>query len=70
MPISRKSLIRRFKKLGFKEPYSGGRHEFMIKDALKIRVPNPHGSSDISNSLLNEILKQAVITKEQWEQSD
>jgi hypothetical protein len=29
--ISRKELIRKFKTLGFSGPYSGGRHQFMIK---------------------------------------
>jgi len=66
MPISRRDLIKKFKALGFYGPYSGGRHQFMSKGELKIRVPNPHQSGDISNSLLNEILRQAGITKEEW----
>ncbi len=70
MPISRKAMIRRLKEFGFKGPYSGGKHEFMIKDSLKLRIPNPHGATDIGNSLLNEIIKQAGISKEKWEQPD
>ncbi len=38
----------------------------MAKGELKIRVPNPHKSGDISDSLLKEILSQAGITKEEW----
>jgi hypothetical protein len=49
MPIGRKDLIRKFKNLGFSGPYSGGRHQFMVKGELKIRVPNPHQAGDISN---------------------
>ena len=56
----------RFRKLGFDGPYSGGRHLFMVKGELKVRIPNPHGK-DISVSLVNEILKQAGISKKDWD---
>jgi len=67
MPISRKKLIRRPRKLGFTGPFSGGRHQFMVKGELKLRIPNPHRSSDISDSLLKEILRQAEISEEKWD---
>jgi len=63
MPISRRDLIRKLKKLEFNGPYSGGRHQFMARGALKIRIPNPHKSQDITDSLLNEILRQAGISR-------
>ena len=66
MPISRKGLIKRFRNLSFTGPYSGGRHQFMVKGSLKIRVPNPHKSTDISDSLLKEILRQAGIDQDDW----
>jgi predicted RNA binding protein YcfA (HicA-like mRNA interferase family) len=66
MPISRRDLIKKFKALEFSGPYSGGRHQFMSKGELKIRVLNPHKSGDISDSLQHEILRQAGITKEEW----
>jgi predicted RNA binding protein YcfA (HicA-like mRNA interferase family) len=66
MPISRKDLIKKFRSLGFRGPYSGGKHQFMVKGKLKIRVPNPHKSGEISDSLLHEILRQADITKDEW----
>jgi predicted RNA binding protein YcfA (HicA-like mRNA interferase family) len=69
MPISRRKLIRRFRQLGFSGPFSGGRHQFMVKGDLKIRIPNPHGSGDVSDALVNEILRQAGISKEEWEQN-
>ena len=64
--ISHLELVRRFRELGFDGPYSGGRHLFMIKGELKVRIPNPHGK-DISVSLVNEILKQAGISKKDWD---
>jgi predicted RNA binding protein YcfA (HicA-like mRNA interferase family) len=64
--ISRNTLIRKFKSLGFEGPFSGGKHQFMVKGPKKIRIPNPHKSKDIHQSLVNEILKQAEISKEDW----
>jgi len=42
--ISRAELIRKFRALGFKGPFAGKKHQFMIKGTQKIRIPNPHGS--------------------------
>jgi predicted RNA binding protein YcfA (HicA-like mRNA interferase family) len=67
MPITRKKLIRQFRKIGFCGPLTGGRHQFMAKGNLKIRIPNPHGN-DISESLLKEILRQAGIPREDFDQ--
>ena len=39
----------------------------MVRDDLKVRVPNPHGSGEISDSLLREILRQAGISKQEWD---
>jgi len=63
--VTRKELIGRFRNLGFTGPFSGGRHQFMIRGALKVRVPNPH-IGDISASLVTEVLRQAGITNEEW----
>ena len=64
--ISRREFIRRLRSFGFKGPFSGGKHQFMVKNKLKLRIPNPHGSGDISYPLLREILKQAEISIEYW----
>ena len=64
--IKRKDLIGYLKLLGFSGPYSGGKHQFMIKENLTLRIPNPH-PGDIGKDLLSCILKQARIPKEQWE---
>jgi len=67
--ISRKELIRKFRKLGFHGPFSGGRHQFMIKGRKKIRIPNPHKRKDIHVSLLREILRQSGISFKDWERA-
>ncbi|MBW1919643.1 MAG: type II toxin-antitoxin system HicA family toxin [Deltaproteobacteria bacterium] len=64
--VSLKELIRRFRRLGYLGPFSGGKHQFMIKGRKKIRIPNPHGTKDIHVSLLKEILRQAGVTEEEW----
>ncbi|CAN5258109.1 hypothetical protein BH20ACI1_BH20ACI1_17500 [soil metagenome] len=65
-PIKRKDLIRYFRRLGFDGPYSGGNHQFMAKDAISVRIPNPH-HGDIGKELLIRILKQAGIERRDWE---
>jgi predicted RNA binding protein YcfA (HicA-like mRNA interferase family) len=67
-PIHRRELIRELKKLGFSGPFAGGKHEFMIRevDQLRLFVPNPH-KGEISRSLLGEILREAGISRAEWE---
>ena len=64
-PIKRRDLIRNLRKLGFEGTYAGGRHEYMIKDTLKLFIPNPH-RGEISTSLLAKILRQAEIDRDEW----
>ena len=65
-PISRDNLIRALRKAGFDGPYSGGRHQFMLRGDLTLTLPNPH-RGDIGKDLLLRILKQAEITREEFE---
>ena len=53
--IKQKELIRFLRKLDFDGPYSGGKHQFMVKGDLRIRIPNPH-KKDIGKNLLKMIL--------------
>jgi len=64
--ISRKELIYYLKRFGFVGPYSGGKHQLMIKDDITLRLPNPH-QSDIGKELLARILRQAKISRSEWE---
>jgi len=63
--ISLRGLITKLKLFGFNGPFSGGRHLFMVKGNLKLRIPNPH-KNDISKYLLAEILRQAGISRDAW----
>ncbi|PZV03438.1 MAG: hypothetical protein DCF32_13870 [Leptolyngbya sp.] len=65
-PIKRNDLVRYLKMLGFEGPYSGGKHQFMVKAELRLTLPNLH-KGDISQALLLKILRQADISKDAWE---
>ncbi|MEH2253854.1 type II toxin-antitoxin system HicA family toxin [Nostoc sp.] len=64
--INRRDLIPYLKDTGFDGPYPGGKHQYMVKGELKLTIPNPH-QRDISPSLLNRILRQANISRDEWE---
>ncbi|HEY7492323.1 MAG TPA: type II toxin-antitoxin system HicA family toxin [Candidatus Tectomicrobia bacterium] len=51
---------------GFEGPYSSGRHQFMAKGDLTIWIPSPH-RADIGRELLVRILRQAHISRDEWE---
>ncbi len=65
-PIKHKELISCLRKLGFEGPYSGGKHQFMVKEGLRLRIPNPHGE-DIRRRLLGKLLREAGIDRTDWE---
>ena len=64
--ISWRKLVQKFRKFGFTGPFAGGRHLFMMKDELKVHIPNRHGA-DISGALVREILRQAGIQAKDWD---
>lgn len=65
-PIKRRELIYYLKQLGFDGPYSGKRHQFMLKNDLRLTIPNPH-QGDISANFLVKILRQAKVDISDWE---
>lgn len=67
-PIRRRELVAALRRLGFGGPYSGGKHEFMQKGKLVLTIPNPH-RGDIGPKLLGQVLRQAGISREEWERA-
>ncbi|MGH8403525.1 MAG: type II toxin-antitoxin system HicA family toxin, partial [Gammaproteobacteria bacterium] len=55
-PIKRRDLIAFLHQAGFAGPYSGGKHQFMVRGQTMVRIPNPH-TGDISKELLVRILR-------------
>jgi predicted RNA binding protein YcfA (HicA-like mRNA interferase family) len=66
-PVSHSELIRGLKTFGFAGPFSGGKHLYMVKGSLRLTLPNPH-KQKIGVDLLMRILRQAGISREQWEE--
>ena len=64
--IKRNDLIKYFRKIGFNGPFSGGKHQFMQKGNITVRIPNPH-KSDIGKELLARVLKHADVSRLEWE---
>jgi predicted RNA binding protein YcfA (HicA-like mRNA interferase family) len=65
-PIRRRDLIRNLGRLGFEGPFSGGKHQFMVRRDVTVRIPNPH-RGDIGVGLLARILRQAGVERAEWD---
>jgi hypothetical protein len=57
-PVSRRELIQRLHRLRFEGPFTGGRHEFMVRGGVRLILPYPH-HQEISADLLVRLLRQA-----------
>jgi predicted RNA binding protein YcfA (HicA-like mRNA interferase family) len=65
-PVARRDLIRNLRAAGFSGPDAAGKHQIMRRCDVTISIPNPH-LGDISADLLARILRQAGISREEWE---
>lgn len=69
MPVSRRELIRRLRRLGFDGPFAGTNHEFMLRGPVRLALPNPHGSREIGEHLLRRVLRQAGVSPDEFDQA-
>lgn len=67
-PIKHREFLRRLRVLGWQGPFQKGRHPFMVRNEVRLTVPNPH-RGDIDWSLTKRILEQAGISPEEWERA-
>lgn len=65
-PISRTNLVSYLREIGFDGPFAGGKHQFMVRGDVTVRIPNPH-RGDIGVDLVTRILRQAGVTRAEWE---
>lgn len=65
-PVSRTEVIENLRRLGFSGPWSGAKHQFMIRESVGVRLPNPHGG-DLSAGFLLRLLRQAGVSRQEWE---
>jgi predicted RNA binding protein YcfA (HicA-like mRNA interferase family) len=66
-PIKRRELVQCLCQFGFHGPFAGGKHQFMVKSGLRVRILNPH-REDIGRNLLGGILREAGIEISEWEE--
>jgi predicted RNA binding protein YcfA (HicA-like mRNA interferase family) len=64
-PVSRQELIRRLRSLGWSGPFSGAKHQHMVKGNVQLTIPNPHGEA-IGVGLLKMLLNEAGISRDEW----
>jgi len=67
-PVRRAELVRALRSLAFEGPYSGGKHQFMVRGSVTVRIPNPH-QGDVGRELLSRILRQAGVDRDTWEKT-
>ena len=63
--VGHAELVAKLRKAGFEGPFSGGKHLFMLRGDQRLTLPNPH-RGDVSVALLQRILRQAGIERDEW----
>ena len=64
-PVNRRELIRKLGRAGFSGPFSGAKHQYMLRDKLKIFIPNPHGK-DIGLKIIKRIIIDINISNKEF----
>lgn len=65
-PISRAQPVASRRRLGFQGSYPGSKHQSMVREAGRLRIPNPH-RGDVGRDLLARLLRQAAIPRDEWD---
>ncbi len=67
IPISGRKMCKLVEKLGFEKVHQTGSHcRYFHSDGRKTVVP-VHGDEELGKGLLNEILKQISLSREEYE---
>lgn len=61
--------MQRLRSLGFEGPFAGGKHPLMVRGGVRQTIPNYH-DAEIGVDLLSRILRQAGVTREEWESTE
>lgn len=65
-PLKRREIIRKLRNLGYTGPKQQGKHPYMERDEETLTIPGEH-RHDIPIWLQQQILRQAGISKNDWE---
>ena len=66
IPVPFGFLLKKLKNLGLDGPHQGRKHPYMTKGDIVIVLPNPHQGEDVDVKLIEEILKAAGISRDEW----
>lgn len=66
-PINRRELIGKLRRAGFSGPFSGAKHQYMLRGKLKIFIPNPH-SKDIGLKIIKRIIVDINTSDKEFEE--
>ena len=69
-PIKRKNPVRYFKQYGFEGPYSGGKHQFMVKDDITIEIVELRKKAGVSQAVFASYLNVSTGLISQWERGE
>jgi predicted RNA binding protein YcfA (HicA-like mRNA interferase family) len=64
-PVSFSELVRKLRALGFEGPFGGGKHLFMVREGMRLTLPNPH-RQEVGVDLLKRILRRGEIDRDEW----
>jgi predicted RNA binding protein YcfA (HicA-like mRNA interferase family) len=62
----RSEIIRKFRALGWDGPLQQSKYQWMVKGKRKQKIPNPHHGEEYGVRLLADILRQAGISRDEW----
>ncbi|MDQ6832879.1 MAG: hypothetical protein M3008_05735 [Chloroflexota bacterium] len=64
-PVStkRRDLSATLKKFGFRSPYKGSKHDHMVRDIQRLKIPNEH-HHDVSLELQKRIIEAEIDLRE------
>ena len=68
-PIKHREMLRRLRAFGWNGPHHRGKHPFMMREDLRLTIPNPH-QGDVNWSLMKRILRNAQISAEDWDKAE
>jgi predicted RNA binding protein YcfA (HicA-like mRNA interferase family) len=67
-PVKWAELVKRLRALGFEGPFAGGKHPYMVRGDVVLTIPNPH-REEIGPDLLIRVLRQAGVSRQEWDKS-
>jgi predicted RNA binding protein YcfA (HicA-like mRNA interferase family) len=69
-PCKRIEFIRRLRKLGFEGPFSGGRHQFLVRSGRRLTIPSNYEYSIPQLKMMIEQVEMIIereIISDEWD---